>query len=67
MGAVSKLVVLVGAVVLVVAPSKIEIAFRLLPVVMKQIKGHRGGNNFKVAHAQIRKQMHEEGYPHRGW
>ena len=39
----------------------------LLPVVMKQIKDHKGGNNFKVAHAQIWKQMHEEGYPDCGW
>ncbi len=34
---------------------------------MKQIKDHKGGNTFKVAHAQIRKQMHEEGYPDCGW
>ena len=39
----------------------------LLPIVMKQIITHRGGDNFKVAHAQIRQQMRAEGYPDCDW
>ena len=47
------------------SPSKIEIAYRLLPVVMRQCKGCNppGGNNFKLAHTGIVKQMRSEGYP----
>ena len=47
------------------SPSKIEIAYRLLPVVMGQSKRTNppGGNNFRVAHTGIVKQMRSEGYP----
>ena len=37
-----------------------------MPVVMQQIKVYRGGDNPKVAHAQIRKQMHNKEAPLRG-
>ena len=47
------------------SPSKIEIAYRLLPVVMRQSKNTNppGGNNFRTAHTGIVKKMRSEGYP----
>ena len=43
-------------------PEKLEMAYRLLDVVMGQIIEKRGGNNFRLKHAGIRKQMSAEGY-----
>ena len=47
------------------SPSKIEIAYRLLPVVMRNCANcnPQGGNNFRIEHTGIREQMRKEGYP----
>ena len=43
-------------------PEKIEVAFRLIHPVMECIKDNNGGNNFKIPHSGIRKQMRSEGW-----
>ena len=43
-------------------PEKLEMAYRLVDVVMGQIISKRGGNNFRVQHVGLRKQMRAEGY-----
>ena len=45
------------------SPTKIETAFRLLKYVMQKIREKGGGNNFKIPHAGIRKELKAEGYP----
>ena len=43
-------------------PAKIECAFRLIHPMMDCIKDNKGGNNFKIPHSGIRKQMRGEGW-----
>ena len=45
------------------SPTKIEIAFRLLKHVMQKIREKGGGNNFKIPHAGIRRELKAGGYP----
>ena len=40
----------------------LELAFRLLHVVRRQIIEKKGGNNFRIKHTGIRKQMKAEGF-----
>ena len=41
---------------------KIECAWRLLPEVMLKIVEAEGGNNFKLPHSGVRKQMKADGW-----
>ena len=43
-------------------PEKIEVGFRLIHPVMECIKDNNGGNNFRLPHSGIRKQMRSEGW-----
>ena len=43
-------------------PEKLETAYRLLDVVMGEIRSHNGYNNFKLPHSGIRKQMVADGW-----
>ena len=40
----------------------LELAFRLLHVVRRQIIEKKGGNNFSIKHTGLRKQMKAEGF-----
>ena len=42
--------------------TRIRVAFRLIHPVMDCIKDNNGGNNFKIPHSGIRKQMRSEGW-----
>ena len=43
-------------------PAKLECAYRLLTPIMALINEKNGGNNFKLPHTGIRKDMCEDGW-----